>query len=199
MYLHGHADMRAVPAGAPGPRRTPASAVMAVARGARRRRHRHRRCRDLRPLQLLPGAGVQHLRRHGHGARRSARPDPDRRPAVLRRRRQQLLDARHRRNGGPNAECARAIRSGRRQRRHPEQVLGRRVLHHAGGMEAGPQRAVAGAGRRVADAVGDRKGGRPRHRRDLHGAPRRRPADRHHHRPARPTAAGSCDRPRTTS
>ena len=29
--------------------------------------------------QLLSGAGVQHLRRHGHRARRSARADPDRR------------------------------------------------------------------------------------------------------------------------
>ena len=81
----------------------------------------------------------------------------DRWAAVLRRRRQQLLDARRRRNRGPNAKCARAIRSRRGQWRHPEQVLGRRLLHHPDGMEAGPQRAVAGAGRRLAHGIGDRK------------------------------------------
>ncbi len=65
-----------------------------------------------------------------------------------------------------------------------EQVLGRRLLHHPDGMEAGPQPAVTGAGRRLADPSGDRKRRRHRHRRDLHGAARRRTADRDRHRPA---------------
>ena len=100
------------------------------ARSARDGRHRHRRRRHVRSVQLLSGAGVQHLRRHGDCARRSARTDPHRRAAVLRRRRQQLLDACHRRDGRPNAKPPGAIRSRRRQRRHPEQVLRRRLFDH---------------------------------------------------------------------
>ena len=66
------------------------------------------RPRRLRSLQLLPDRGVQHLRRAGPRARRSARPDGDRRAAVLRRRRQQLLDARHRQHGPQAARGCRA-------------------------------------------------------------------------------------------
>ena len=118
---------RAVAAGAPGPRAFPVGRD-GGARGAGHGRHRHRRHRHLRPVQLLPGAGIQHLRRHGNRDRRSARADADRWAAVLRRRRQQLLDARRRRNSRPDAKRARAIRARRRQRRHPEQVLGRHLL-----------------------------------------------------------------------
>ena len=66
--------------------------------------------------------------------RRRARADAYRRAAVLRRAGKQLFAARDRRDGSRDAGQARAIRPRRRQRRHHEQVLGRDLLHPAGGM-----------------------------------------------------------------
>ena len=92
----------------------------------------------------------------GLGHRRSAGADHHRWAAVLRRARQQLLDARHRRDGRRNARQARAIRTRRRQRRHHEQVLGGRLLDRARRLGARPKRRAAGRGCRI------RQGGRHR-------------------------------------
>ena len=71
------------------------------------------------------------------------RAHPDRRAAVLRRPRQQLLDARHRRDRQRNAGKARTIRPRRCQWRHHEQVLGRRLLDRACRLGARSQRGAA--------------------------------------------------------
>ena len=99
VFLHGHADLRerdlldradlsASPASAMAARH----ALEVAGIGAGRPGHH-------RPVQLLPRAGVQHLRRARPRPRRPARPHRHRRAAVLRRRGQQLLHARHRRDG----------------------------------------------------------------------------------------------------
>ena len=111
-------------------------------------RHPRRRPGHHRPVQLLPGAGVQHLRRAWPRSGRPARSHADRRPAVLRRRGQQLLHARHRRDRAAGRERARIVRLRRGQRRRDEQVLGRGVLHHPGRVDPGPQRRAAGRDRR---------------------------------------------------
>ena len=71
--------------------------------GARRRRDHDRPRRPSRSLQLLPGRRADRPRHARHRAGRSAAAHGHRRPAVLRRARQQLLDARHRRDDGARA------------------------------------------------------------------------------------------------
>jgi acetyl-CoA C-acetyltransferase len=95
-----------------------------------------------------------------------------------------LLDARRSGDRSPNAKCARSIRPRGRQRGHLEQVLGRRLLHYPGGMEAGSQCPAAGTDRQLAYAGGDRGRRRARHHRDLHRAARFRTTDRNHRRSA---------------
>ena len=75
--------------------------------------------------------GVHRMRWYGPGHRRRARAHPDRWAAVLRRSRQQLLDARHRRDRQRNAAKAWTIRPRRCEWRDHEQVLGRRLLDRA--------------------------------------------------------------------
>ena len=132
-------------AGLHGPGRPVGRPGVGAGRPARPRcgRHRPRRPGHDRPVQLFPGAGVQHLRRPGPGSRGPARSDRDRRAAVLRRRGQQLLDARHRRDRPAGPPLARQLRPRRRQRRRDEQVLRRGVLHQPGRVAAGPQRRPA--------------------------------------------------------
>ena len=120
----------------------------------------------------------------GLDPRRSARPHRHRRPAVLRRRRQQLLHARHRRDRPAGPQRARQLRAGRRQRRHHEQVLGRRVLHHPRRLDPRPQRRPASRDRRLGRARAGPLRRRPGHHRDLHRLPRaRRRPHRHRRRP----------------
>ena len=156
VYLRGHADQTSrtcwtasTSASAPPPNRR--------WRGASGRRHRHRRRRHLRPVQLLPVPGVRGVRRAWAHRRRPARSDADRRPAVFRRRRQQLFDARHRRDGGRHARQARLVRAGRRQRRCDEQVFGRRLLHRPRRVGARPQQGAAAGHRRAAEGAGHAK------------------------------------------
>ena len=75
--------------------------------------------------------GVHRMRRYGPGHRRRARAHLDRWAAVLRRPRQQLIDARHRRDRQRNAAKAWTIRPRRCEWRDHEQVLGRRLLDRA--------------------------------------------------------------------
>ena len=75
--------------------------------------------------------GVHRMRRYGPGHRRRARAHPDRWTAVLRRPRQQLIDARHRLDRQRNAAKAWTIRPRRCEWRDHEQVLGRRLLDRA--------------------------------------------------------------------
>ena len=84
VFLHGHADLRErtimdradLSAGRP-PCWPSGTRSTWLARPSRPGHHRL--------VQLLPGTGVQHLRRPGPGSRRPARADRDRRAAVLRR------------------------------------------------------------------------------------------------------------------
>jgi len=75
--------------------------------------------------------GVHRMRWYGPGHRRRARAHLDRWVAVLRRPRQQLIDARHRRDRQRNAAKAWTIRPRRCEWRDHEQVLGRRLLDRA--------------------------------------------------------------------
>ena len=75
--------------------------------------------------------GVHRMRRYGPGHRRRARAHLDRWVAVLRRPRQQLIDARHRLDRQRNAAKAWTIRPRRCEWRDHEQVLGRRLLDRA--------------------------------------------------------------------
>ena len=75
--------------------------------------------------------GVHRMRWYGPGHRRRARAHLDRWAAVLRRPRQQLIDARHRLDRQRNAAKAWTIRPRRCEWRDHEQVLGRRLLDRA--------------------------------------------------------------------
>ena len=136
VFLHGHADVRERDLMERADLSRSPAAVLAVSRALDLAGITATDLDSHRPLQLLPRPGLQHLRRPGAGGRRQARPHRDRRPAVLRRRGQQLLDARHRRDRGAGQGASRKRRPGRRERRHHEQVLRRRLLGHPGPLAA---------------------------------------------------------------
>ncbi len=82
--------------------------------------------------------------------------------------RQQLLHARHRRDRPAGPQRARPPRTGRRQRRHHEQVLGRGVLHHPRRLDPRPERRPASRDRRLGRTGTGPLRRRPGHRGDLH-------------------------------
>ena len=121
-------------------------------RGGRHRRRRPRRRSTCTAASRSPVFNI--CDGLGPRRRRPARAHADRRAAVLRRRRQQLLDARHRRDraAGPRGRPARFGFVGANGGMH-EQVLGRRLLDHAGAVAGRPQRRPAGRARRRGRAV----------------------------------------------
>ncbi len=153
-----------------------ARAARRLARDPRLRPHRprhggqeRRRHRRLRSLQLLPlgGRGGDEGDRHRRG--RPAPDQRDRRPALLRRARQQLRHALDRRDGERGARQARLVRHGDGQRQLPHQALGRSVFDRAdrGKVAAPGSRDLPGRARRRAEAPGGHQAVRHRNDRNL--------------------------------